>query len=144
MPYVPHETESVVTLEPSRPASATVILMHGLGADGHDFVPIVEELRLPDTLPVRFVFPSSVAVYGLPDVEAKTAAGRVKEEDWNVPITMYGCNKLYCEHLGRYFTQYFRQLGALSGAARLDFRSIRFTYNGARRLARSGTSGPTG
>ncbi len=39
---------------------------------------------------------------------------------------MYGCNKLYCEHLGRYFTQYFRQLGALSGAARLDFRALRF------------------
>jgi nucleoside-diphosphate-sugar epimerase len=50
----------------------------------------------------------------------------VKEDVFNVPITMYGCNKLYCEHLGRYFTSYFRQLGALSSAARLDFRSIRF------------------
>src|SRR4051812_42597946 len=57
MPYVTHETDSLVTLEPSRPAAATVILMHGLGADGHDFVPIVEELRLPETLPVRFLFP---------------------------------------------------------------------------------------
>ena len=35
---------------------------------------------------------------------------------------MYGCNKLYCEHLGRYFTSYYRQLGALSTASRLDFR----------------------
>lgn len=76
--------------------------------------------------PVRFLFPSSVAVYGLPDVATKKKAGRVKEQDWNVPITMYGCNKLYCEHLGRYFTQYFRQLGALASAARLDFRSLRF------------------
>ncbi len=76
--------------------------------------------------PVRFIFPSSIAVYGLPSVEEKTRAGRVKEEDWNVPITMYGCNKLYCEHLGRYFTSYFRQLGALANAARLDFRSLRF------------------
>ncbi len=75
---------------------------------------------------VRFLFPSSIAVYGMPTVEEKTKAGRVKEEDWNVPITMYGCNKLYCEHLGRYFTRYFRQLGALSSAARLDFRSLRF------------------
>jgi nucleoside-diphosphate-sugar epimerase len=39
---------------------------------------------------------------------------------------MYGCNKLYCEHLGRYFTSYFRQLGALASAARLDFRALRF------------------
>jgi phospholipase/carboxylesterase len=36
---------------------AAVILLHGLGADGHDFVPIVDELGLPDSLPVRFVFP---------------------------------------------------------------------------------------
>jgi nucleoside-diphosphate-sugar epimerase len=76
--------------------------------------------------PVRFVFPSSIAVYGLPSLEEKASAGRVKEDDYNVPITMYGCNKLYCEHLGRYFTSYFRQLGALANAARLDFRSIRF------------------
>lgn len=76
--------------------------------------------------PVRFIFPSSIAVYGIPNLEEKKKAGRVKEEDWNVPITMYGCNKLYCEHLGRYFTQYFRQLGALANAARLDFRSLRF------------------
>lgn len=75
---------------------------------------------------VRFIFPSSIAVYGLPDVEEKKRAARVREEEWNVPITMYGCNKLYCEHLGRYFTHYYRQLGALSSAARLDFRSIRF------------------
>jgi nucleoside-diphosphate-sugar epimerase len=76
--------------------------------------------------PVRFIFPSSIAVYGMPSVEEKKKAGRVHEEDWNVPITMYGCNKLYCEHLGRYFTENFRQLGALSTAARLDFRSLRF------------------
>ena len=75
---------------------------------------------------VRFLFPSSIAVYGLPSIEEKHAAGRVREEQWNVPITMYGCNKLYCEHLGRYFTRYYRQLGALASAARLDFRCLRF------------------
>jgi len=36
---------------------AAVMWLHGLGADGHDFVPVVPELRLPATLPVRFVFP---------------------------------------------------------------------------------------
>src|SRR2546423_351494 len=39
-----------------RPA-ASVIWMHGLGADGHDFEPIVAELELPETLALRFVFP---------------------------------------------------------------------------------------
>jgi nucleoside-diphosphate-sugar epimerase len=75
---------------------------------------------------VRFIFPSSIAVYGLPSLEEKHAIGKIREEQWNVPITMYGCNKLYCEHLGRYFTFYARQLGALASAARLDFRALRF------------------
>jgi phospholipase/carboxylesterase len=57
MQYTQTETEHDVTLEPAKPAVASVILLHGLGADGHDFVPIVPELRLPDSLPVRFVFP---------------------------------------------------------------------------------------
>jgi phospholipase/carboxylesterase len=46
-----------VELEPQAPANASVIWLHGLGADGNDFVPVVPELELPDTLAVRFVFP---------------------------------------------------------------------------------------
>src|SRR3984957_1913893 len=90
---------------------------------------------------VRFIFPSSIAVYGLPSLEEKRAVGRVREEQWNVPITMYGCNKLYCEHLGRYFTFHARQLGALSGAARVDFRALRFPgLMSAETLPAGGTS----
>ena len=37
----------------------TVIWMHGLGADGWDFVPIVRELDLPEDLPLRFIFPNA-------------------------------------------------------------------------------------
>jgi phospholipase/carboxylesterase len=37
--------------------TASVIWLHGLGADGNDFVPIVRELQLPDSLPIRFLFP---------------------------------------------------------------------------------------
>ena len=76
--------------------------------------------------PVVFLYPSSIAVYGLPDLATKARAGKLAEDVWNAPTTMYGCNKLYCEHLGRYFTFYARQLGALSSAARLDFRALRF------------------
>jgi phospholipase/carboxylesterase len=46
-----------VELEPESPATACVIWLHGLGADGNDFVPIVPELRLPDSMALRFVFP---------------------------------------------------------------------------------------
>jgi phospholipase/carboxylesterase len=37
----------------------SIIWLHGLGADGQDFVPIVPELYLPDTLPLRFIFPDA-------------------------------------------------------------------------------------
>src|SRR5580698_8404331 len=46
--------------------------------------------------PVRFIFPSSIAAYGFSSVEEKKKAGRVKESEHTLPITMYGCNKLYC------------------------------------------------
>ena len=51
------ESEDAVVIEPASPARASVIWLHGLGADGHDFVPIVPELKLPPELAVRFVFP---------------------------------------------------------------------------------------
>ena len=46
-----------VELETGAHPHAVVIWLHGLGADGNEFVPIVNEMRLPDTLRVRFVFP---------------------------------------------------------------------------------------
>ena len=71
---------------------------------------------------VRFVFPSSIAVYGFPDAAAKAAAGAVAETDWNRPAGIYGCNKLYGEMIGSYFTK--RAL--TDGTPGLDFRAIRF------------------
>jgi len=76
--------------------------------------------------PVKFIFPSSVAVYGLPDLETKAREGRVKEWQWNIPATMYGCNKLYGEHLGRYYMRHYRQLAAEPASHGVDFRAIRF------------------
>ncbi len=75
---------------------------------------------------VRFFYPSSIAAYGLPDVETKSAAGAVREDEWNTPITMYGCNKLACEHLGRYYAYHYKQLDAEPRTGRVDFRSLRF------------------
>lgn len=57
MAYTIEETAAAVTLVPSATPNAAVIWLHGLGADGNDFVPIVGELRLPQSLSVRFVFP---------------------------------------------------------------------------------------
>ncbi len=76
--------------------------------------------------PVVFLYPSSIAVYGLPDLGTKAREGKVKEDDFNAPTTMYGCNKLYCEQLGRYYARHYKQLSAEPFAGRVDFRCIRF------------------
>jgi len=76
--------------------------------------------------PVVFVYPSSVAAYGLPDAETKARAGRVAEDDYLHPTTMYGCNKLYCEQLGRYYARHYKQLAAGSARRCVDFRCARF------------------
>ncbi|MRX28028.1 alpha/beta hydrolase [Kangiella sp. HZ709] len=46
-----------VILEPKSEHKATVIWLHGLGADGHDFEPIVPQLQLPESLGIKFIFP---------------------------------------------------------------------------------------
>src|SRR6476661_655263 len=76
--------------------------------------------------PVVFLYPSSIAAYGLPDLDTKMRAGRVHEDEWNTPRTMYGCNKLYCEHLGRYYAKYYKQLAVDTPPGRVDFRCVRF------------------
>jgi nucleoside-diphosphate-sugar epimerase len=75
---------------------------------------------------VKFIYPSSIAVYGLPDLEIKKQEGKIKEWMRCTPITMYGCNKLYCENLGKYYTHYYRQLAKDRSSHSIDFRCIRF------------------
>ncbi len=76
--------------------------------------------------PVKFLYPSSIAVYGLPDLNTKARAGKLREHEYLQPTTMYGCNKLYCEHLGRYYTRNYKQLASDSSCCNIDFRSLRF------------------
>ncbi|HEY7285153.1 MAG TPA: NAD-dependent epimerase/dehydratase family protein [Vicinamibacterales bacterium] len=75
--------------------------------------------------PVVFVYPSSIAAYGLPDLETKSGAGKVREDEYVHPKTMYGCNKLYCELLGSYYGRFYKQLSA-DAIPRVDFRCLRF------------------
>ena len=76
---------------------------------------------------VKFLFPSSIAAYGMAGRESKKVAGRVKEDEYNTPHTMYGCNKLYCEKLGMYYSRYNGQRHLdVNPPVMLDFRAIRF------------------
>jgi nucleoside-diphosphate-sugar epimerase len=74
--------------------------------------------------PVVFMYPSSIAVYGLTR-ETKIAAGKVREDQFTDSTTMYGCNKLYCEQLGRYYARHYKQLSA-EHTGQVDFRGVRF------------------
>jgi phospholipase/carboxylesterase len=83
------ESADAVVLAPATQASASVIWLHGLGADGNDFVPIVPELKLPPAPGLRFVFPhASVRPVTLNmgmrmrawyDIKTLTAEGRADE-----------------------------------------------------------------
>lgn len=64
---------------------------------------------------VQFLFPSSIAVYG---IEAKEAQRPVREQDRLMPTTVYGAGKLYCERLGRHFIN--------QGSGLLEFRALRY------------------
>ena len=75
--------------------------------------------------PVCFLYPSSIATYGLPDLAAKIRAGRVREDQYAHPTTMYGCTKLYCEEVGRYYRHFYKRL-SVGVTPRVDFRSLRF------------------
>ena len=139
----PHEVARRCLLERLRSDFEIPIVFHlsALLSTRAEFVPeTAHEVNVQGTLnllhlavdearslghPVKFLFPSSIAVYGFPDLAAKRAAGRVAEESRLDPVTMYGCNKLYCEHLGRYFARHYRQLAAGEPSG-VDFRAIRF------------------
>ena len=51
-----------VEIDPAGPIRSAVVWLHGLGADGHDFGPIVPELGMPPELGVRFVFPHAPSI----------------------------------------------------------------------------------
>ncbi|QQS38723.1 NAD-dependent epimerase/dehydratase family protein [Candidatus Woesebacteria bacterium] len=72
----------------------------------------------------KFIFPSTIAVYGMGNLKNKNKFTSVKENEFLTPITMYGVNKLYCESLGNYISNYYKLLE--NNKRYLDFRAVRF------------------
>ena len=69
-----HNPDTVEVVSGADPVGS-VIRLHGLGADGHDFEPIVPELKLPKNLALRFVFPHA-------PVQAVTVNGGMEMRSW--------------------------------------------------------------
>jgi nucleoside-diphosphate-sugar epimerase len=105
----------------------TPVTAHQVNVEGTlNLLEFAQNERQSHGRPVTFLYPSSIAAYGLPDLATKLRAGKVKEDDFNQPTTMYGCNKLYAEHLGRYYSRFYKQLSAETVRGRVDFRCVRF------------------
>lgn len=101
-------------------------LAHQVNVDGTlNLLQLAAEQSQRRGRPVKFIFPSSIAVYGMPNLAVKARDARVREWEWQAPATMYGCNKLYCERLGVYYGRHFQQMAA-NPPVRLDFRCVRF------------------
>jgi len=68
-------SDAPIVVEPTTPAEASVIWLHGLGADGHDFEPVLEQLAPAITTSTRFVFPHA-------PVQAVTINGGARMRAW--------------------------------------------------------------
>jgi len=94
------ESSDAVVLAPAGEAAAAVIWLHGLGADGHDFVPIVPELKPPASPAIRFVFPHApvrpvtlnmgMRMRAWYDIRTLTAEGRADEEGIRESVALAG------------------------------------------------------
>ncbi|KKS96247.1 MAG: hypothetical protein UV71_C0001G0121 [Microgenomates group bacterium GW2011_GWC1_43_13] len=75
---------------------------------------------------IKFIFPSSIAAYGIPNLEEKKKAGKVTEKEYGHPITMYGMTKIFTENLGIYFSENYQMLSDIDRDNLIDFRCVRF------------------
>jgi threonine 3-dehydrogenase len=111
----------------STKAESNPFLSHQVNVNG--FLNLINEIKI-NKKPVKFFFPSSIAVYFLKD-----STKAILESEFCLPNNIYGCNKLYCEKLGSYFSKYAQDMPDF------DFRSIRFPgIISANTLPQGGTS----
>jgi threonine 3-dehydrogenase len=105
----------------------TPVTAHQVNVEGMlNLLEFAQNERQSHGRPVTFIYPSSIAAYGMPDLATKGSVPPVAEDGFNQPTTMYGCNKLYAEHLGRYYSRHYKQLSSETVSGRVDFRCVRF------------------
>lgn len=128
MSYRMQETADAIVLAPATQASASVIWLHGLGADGSDFVPIVPELKLPASPVVRFVFPHApvrpvtlnmgMRMRAWYDIKTLTAEGRADEAGLRESVERVGrlisAERAFGIDAGRVVVAGFSQGGAVA------------------------------
>ncbi len=102
-------------------------LAHEVNVGGtYNLLSIVNKIASKEKRVIKFIFPSTIAVYGMTDLKIKKQKPKVNEDEFLNPITMYGANKLYCENLGIYFSTHYQLLTTNQHSHFLDFRCVRF------------------
>ena len=101
-------------------------LAHEVNIGGtYNLLSIANRFASAEKRVIKFIFPSTIAVYGMMNKKQKEINNKPKEEEFLNPITMYGINKLYCENLGNYFSSYYKLLST-DHFRGIDFRCVRF------------------
>jgi len=99
---------------------------HDVNVNGtHQILSVANHIGINQKRTLKFIFPSTIAVYGLPNLKIKNSVGAIKEDQFTTPITMYGINKLYCEMLGKYYSSNYAMLKGNHFSV-IDFRCVRF------------------
>ena len=76
--------------------------------------------------PVVFLYPSSIAAYGLPDLDTKMRAGRVHEDEWNTPTDDVWVQQAVPRAPRPLLREVLQAAGGRHAAGRVDFRCVRF------------------
>lgn len=114
--------------QPRGNANASLIILHGLGADGHDFVDIIPQLQLPETTRMRFIFPNApvrpVTINNFMEMRAwydiKSLENLREEDETGIYTSQQLINQLISEEIKqgiaakRIFIAGFSQGGAMS------------------------------
>ena len=81
------------------------VLAHSVNVQGtFNMLQLARTQSIAANRAIPFLFPSTIAVHGIPSLEEKKRTGKIREEQHLTPNIMYSHNKLYCESLGKYFT----------------------------------------
>ena len=101
-------------------------LTHEVNVDGSAYLlKLAQEQTEKRGSPTLFIFPSTIAAYGIATLDEKLKAGAITEKEFLDPLTVYGVNKIYVEKLGTYYSKHYKFLEE-NPTVRLDFRSLRF------------------
>lgn len=125
-----------ITIEPSNSAVGSVIWLHGLGADGHNFADIIPELALPHDLHLRFIFPHAprrpITINAMIEMHAwydiYSLVDLTREDEKGITQTQQSINQLIEQEVSKGIPSHRIVLAGFSqGGAMALYTSLRYS-----------------